>query len=118
MRERRLGRTLGIHGGSYPSISADGRYVAFHSYSANLVGGDTNNEYDVFVHDRQSGVTERVSIATGGGQGDGSSSDPAISADGRYVVFNSHSTNFVSGDTNNKYDVFVHDRQSGSTERA
>jgi Tol biopolymer transport system component len=109
--------TLGIHGGSYPSISADGRYVAFHSYSANLVGGDTNNQYDVFVRDRQSGVTERVSIATGGGQGDGTSEDPSISADGRDVAFMSLATNLVGGDTNSVEDIFVHDRQSGTTER-
>ncbi len=109
--------TLGIHGGGYPSISADGQYVAFHSYSANLVSGDSNNEYDVFVRDRQSGATELVSIATGGGQGNWGSFDPSISSDGRFVVFYSSASNFVAGDTNSVEDVFVRDRQNGTTER-
>ncbi len=99
------------------AISADGRFVAFHSYAANLVGGDTNGKFDIFVHDRQTGTTERVSVATGGGQADGDSVNPAISADGRFVAFYSNATNLVSGDTNGKNDVFVHDRQTGTTER-
>ncbi|ABQ88453.1 WD40 domain protein beta Propeller [Roseiflexus sp. RS-1] len=100
-----------------PSISADGRYVAFASLATNLVSGDTNNEQDIFVHDRQTGQTTRVSVATGGGQANLASSDPSISADGRYVAFESIASNLVSGDTNNTGDIFVHDRQTGATTR-
>jgi len=100
-----------------PSISADGRYVAFASLATNLVSGDTNNEQDIFVHDRQTGQTTRVSVATGGGQANGNSSNPSISADGRYIAFDSNASNLVSGDTNNTGDIFVHDRQTGATTR-
>ena len=107
------------NGGSYiPAISADGRFVAFYSFATDLVGADTNGFVDIFVHDRQTGTTERVSVATGGGQVTGSSYNPAISADGRFVAFESEASGFVSGDTNAAYDVFVHDRQTGTTERA
>jgi Tol biopolymer transport system component len=100
-----------------PSISADGHYVAFWSFASNLVAGDTNGSEDVFVHDRQSGATERVSVGSGGTQGNGRSNYPSISADGRYVAFSSEASNLVSGDTNGSHDVFVHDRQSGATAR-
>jgi len=100
-----------------PSISADGRYVAFASLATNLVSGDTNNTGDIFVHDRQTGQTTRVSVATGGGQANGNSSNPSISADGRYIAFDSNASNLVSGDTNNTGDIFVHDRQTGATTR-
>jgi Tol biopolymer transport system component len=100
------------------SISADGRCVAFESSATNLVAGDTNGHTDIFVHDRLSGTTERVSVASGGAQSnDGYSYRPSISADGRFVAFNSDATDLVLGDTNGAYDVFVHDRQSGITER-
>ena len=101
-----------------PSISADGRYVGFRSSASNLVTGDTNATNDIFVHDTQSGTTTRVSLATGGTEGDGSSSSPSISADGRYVAFASFATNLVSGDTNARVDIFVHDTQSATTTRA
>jgi Tol biopolymer transport system component len=109
------------NGNSYsPSTSIDGRYVAFHSHASNLVPGDTNGFYDVFVHDRITGATERVSVSTAGVQGNGDSSygyTPSISSDGRYVAFSSLATNLVSGDTNTFSDVFVRDRQNGTTER-
>ena len=106
------------NGVSYtPAISADGRFVAFYSNATNLVGGDTNGTSDVFVHDRQTGTTERVSVATGGAEANGGSSTAAISADGRFVAFHSDATNLVSGDTNGARDIFVHDRQTGTTER-
>jgi Tol biopolymer transport system component len=70
-----------------PSISADGRYVAFASAASNLVANDTNLWGDIFVRDRQLGVTERVSLATGGAEANGFCSRPSISADGRYVAF-------------------------------
>jgi Tol biopolymer transport system component len=98
-------------------ISADGRFVAFTSNASNLVPGDTNAVSDVFVHDRQTGTTERVSVDSAGNQGDGGSSSPSISADGRFVAFTSYATNLVSGDTNGGLHVFVHDRQTGTTER-
>ena len=102
---------------SEPAISADGRYVAFASDARQLVPGDSNNKSDIFVHDRQTGQTTRVSIATGGGQADESSHDPAISADGRYVAFVSYATNLVPQDTNQRNDIFVHDRQTMQTSR-
>ena len=70
-----------------PAISADGRFVAFGSDATNLVPGDTNGSDDVFVRDRQTGTTRRVSVGPGGVQGNGASFDPAISADGRFVAF-------------------------------
>jgi Tol biopolymer transport system component len=102
-----------------PSISADGRYVAFYSAATNLVSGDTNSSMDVFVHDFQTGATERVSVDSGGGQGNAGSGlyGIAISSDGRYVAFDSFASNLVGGDTNGHNDVFVHDRQTGTTER-
>jgi len=124
-----------------PSISADGRYVAFVSTATNLVGSDTNTSNDIFVRDRDTdadGVfdeagavsTTRVSLATGGIQANGGSAGPIISAYGRFVAFNSTASNLVTGDTNNcviviinpiNYncnDIFVHDRQTGNTVRA
>src|SRR5207249_3675999 len=99
------------------ALSADGRFVAFHSAATNLVADDTNGTTDVFVHDRQTGMTERVSVASDGTQGNNASSYPALSADGRFVAFDSDATNLVAGDTNGATDVFVHDRQTGTTER-
>jgi Tol biopolymer transport system component len=109
------GNGLSVH----PSLSADGRYVAFDSESSNLVRGDTNSTTDVFVHDRQSGKTSRISVASDGTQGDGFSivTSPSISANGRYVAFLSFATNLVSDDTNFAADIFVHDRKTGQTTR-
>jgi Tol biopolymer transport system component len=100
----------GNGGAGEPSISADGRFVAFGSWATNLVPDDTNGLDDVFVHDRRTGTTRRVSVATGGGQSAGNSFFPALSADGRSVAFTSHATNLVPGDTNGWSDVFVHTR--------
>lgn len=102
---------------SSPSISADGRYVAFVSSAADLVSADTNNSADVFVQDRRSHVTRRVSVGPHGRQGDGSSDEAAISADGRYVAFVSEASNLVPGDTNGVADVFVRDRKLHVTRR-
>jgi Tol biopolymer transport system component len=100
------------------AISSDGRYVVFTSRADNLVAGDSNSRVDAFVHDRLSGETSRESLASGGGQGNGSSSSPSISDDGRYVAFTSDSNNLVGvNDTNGVTDVFVHDRQTGGTTR-
>ncbi len=103
---------------SGPIISADGRYVAFYSSADNLVSGDTNLIRDVFVRDRQTNTTTRVSVSSSGVQGDKLSSDPTISSDGRYVCFYSDATNLVGGDTNLVRDVFVRDRQTNTTTRA
>jgi Tol biopolymer transport system component len=111
------GGTQGNQRSSNPTISGDGRYVAFVSYASNLVTGDTNNVGDIFVHDRQSGQTNRVSVASGGGQANDESIGPVITADGRYVAFTSDASNLVNGDTNGQDDVFVHDRQTGQTNR-
>ncbi len=108
----------GFWGSGKASISADGRYVAFESYARNLVPGDTNGTEDVFVHDRQTGVTERVSVGSSGAEGNYASLYPSISSDGRYVAFVSGATNLVPGDTNGFGDIFVHDRQIGATTRA
>jgi len=101
----------------YPSLSADGRFVAFTSRSTNLVPGDTNGSPDVFVHDRRTGTTERVSVDSAGIEGNFQSYGPALSADGRFVAFKSSATNLVPGDNNRADDVFVRDRQTGITER-
>lgn len=100
-----------------PAVSADGRFVAFSSASSNLVPNDTNRVTDVFVHDLLIGQTERVSVASDGSQANGASGFPALSADGRYVVFESAASNLVPNDTNNAYDIFIHDRQTRQTRR-
>lgn len=100
-----------------PSISSDGRYIAFDSQATNLVAGDTNGWSDVFVHNRQTGQTTRVSVDSLGNQGNNISRGPSISGDGRYVVFDSKASNLVTGDTGSYFDVFVHDRQTGETTR-
>jgi Tol biopolymer transport system component len=100
-----------------PSISSDGRFVAFSSSATNLVDDDTNYCEDVFVHDRQMRTTSRVSVAPDGTQSSGLSKFPAISSDGRFVAFASIANNLVEGDTNDARDVFVHDRQTGATTR-
>ena len=100
-----------------PSISADGLIVAFSSNATNLVPGDTNAKSDVFVHDRTTGTTTRVSVSSTGTQADGACTAAAISADGRFVAFLSAATNLVANDLNGKQDVFVHDRVLATTER-
>lgn len=96
-----------------PSLSTDGRFVAFQSLASNLVPGDTNGVSDIFVRDRVAQTTERVC----GVQGNGSSSAPAISADGNFVAFSSAATNLVPGDTNNQLDIFVCNRGTGAIQR-
>jgi Tol biopolymer transport system component len=95
-----------------PSISANGRFVAFASSATNLVANDTNGVSDIFVRDRDTSLTTRVSFALFAGQGSKRSINPVISADGRYVAFASEADNLVSGDTNNMEDIFLHDRNA------
>lgn len=101
----------------YSFISADGRYISFGSYATNLVSNDTNNKRDVFVHDRETEQTIRVSVSSDGIQSNRNSGESSISADGCYISFGSHATNLVAGDTNGEYDIFVHDRETGQTTR-
>ena len=103
-------------GSSWPAISGDGRYVAFCSW-AWLVPEDSNNVSDVFVRDRVAGTTTRVSVDSAGNEGDQMCDSTAITPDGRYVAFWSHATNLVAGDTNGFWDVFRHDRTTGTTTR-
>src|SRR6266496_3891546 len=106
------------NGRSYDSsaLSKDGRFVAFRSAATNLVSSDTNNTWDLFLHDQQTGQTTRVSVDSFGNQGNGGSFRPALSADGAVVAFDSDATNLVKGDTNNAGDIFVYDKQ-GQTRR-
>lgn len=99
-----------------PAISADGRFVAFETDADNLIIGDANGVSDIFVHDRQTGTTEQVSMGSGG-PGNGGSRSPAMSGDGRFIVFESDADNLVSGDSNNVADIFTRDRQTGTTTR-
>jgi Tol biopolymer transport system component len=98
-----------------PAISGDGRSVAFVSAASTVVPGDTNATEDVFVYDRATGVSERVSLSSDEGEGNGASYDPAISADGRYVAFTSAASSLTPGDENGEVDVFVRDREAGET---
>ncbi|OGO34487.1 MAG: hypothetical protein A2Z16_16545 [Chloroflexi bacterium RBG_16_54_18] len=97
-----------------PSISGDGRFVAFYSLATNLVSGDANGSPDVFVHDRQTRITKRISVSSDGTPGNGTSC--AISTNGRFVVFSS-SASMVPGDMNQTPDIYIHDLKTGSIER-
>jgi len=94
------------------AISGDGKFVAFASMASNLVADDTNQVWDIFVHDRLTGLTSRVSVANDGTQANAGSYGVSITADGRYVAFGSNATNLVSGDTNGVQDVYIYDRQT------
>ena len=121
-RQRPTGGTEAVGDSVAPDISADGRYVTFVS-AAFLTADDTNSFTcpgatvlgpscpDVFRHDRNTGTTIRVSVASGGAQADAASAAPQISGDGRYVVFESVATTLVAGDTNQRRDVFLRDVQ-------
>jgi Tol biopolymer transport system component len=102
---------------SSPSISGNGRFVAFDSLASNLVPGNANAYPDVFVHDLVNGTTVLVNVSSSGVQGNGDAYRPAISSDGGYVAFESVSTNLVPGDTNDDKDIFVHELASGQTTR-
>ena len=99
-------------GGEQVAMSADGRVVAFESDAA-LVPEDTNGRRDIYVHDRGAGTTQRVSVSSSGGQANAESIQPAMSADGRYVAFNSLASNLVAGG-GGTWHVYVHDRQTGA----
>ena len=123
----RRGRLLRLTAGANSwsdggSVNADGRYVAFTSNASNLVRGDTNRLPDVFVRDIRTGRTTRVSVTSAGKQAVGKrysngSNAPTISRDGRFVAFHSDTRNLVPGDTNNTFDIFVHDLVTRKTQR-
>jgi Tol biopolymer transport system component len=100
-----------------PKISGNGRYVVFASDANNLVPGDGNGRTDVFLRDLQTNTTELVSQRASDGPQGGTSTQPAINRDGRYVAFKSTSTNLVPGDTNGGSDVFLRDRTNGAVQR-
>ncbi|MCP3919393.1 MAG: calcium-binding protein [bacterium] len=100
-----------------PTVSADGSRVAFSSFASNLVAGDTNNAADVFVRDRSAGTTTRVSVSSSGAQAIERCDFPAMSADGNVVAFGSLSANLVPGDTNGRFDIFVHEVDTRTTTR-
>ena len=111
-------------GGARPTLSEDGSRLAFYSYAPDIVLGDTNGLWDIFVYYHASGVRTRVSLTSTGGernQGTESASRvvaPALSGDGRYVAFATTASNMVPGDTNGAQDVFVVDTQTGAVTRA
>jgi Tol biopolymer transport system component len=100
-----------------PGISADGRWVAFVSDSSDLVPGDTNGASDVFIRDRATGTTSRVSVDSAGAEADSGSFNPTLTGSGQFVVFNSDANNLVTGDANQQRDVFLRDLVAGTTER-
>jgi Tol biopolymer transport system component len=124
LRDQRAGTTVRVsvasdgsqaNGDNYaPAISANGRFVSWISLATNLVADDTNGAHDVFVHDLQTKTTNRVSVATDGSQARGASQNASLSADGRYVAFESEAPNLAPDIISQN--IFVHDRQTGVTE--
>ena len=111
--------TPGGAGSFEPSVSADGRFVAFSSEANNLVADDANNARDVYLHDRDTGDTILVSHAVGGGAGNGASDEPSISADGNFVAFRSVATNLVDGSpANTESDIYIWNRSTGNIQLA
>ena len=100
---------------STPRVSGDGQVITFRSSATNLVTGDTNAADDVFVHDRRTGQTTRVSVDSDGNEANRGSSWPSLSGDGRWVAFGSTATNLVDENARGAGDVFVHDRLTGTT---
>src|SRR5439155_26625178 len=127
VRDRTLGRTIlvslnrdGAHSGNgaslASSISADGRFVAFESLASDLVANDTNNASDIFVRDLIAGTTTLASVSANGvSPGNGASSWPVMSPDGRFILFESRASNLVLNDLNNAGDLFVRDIAARTT---
>jgi Tol biopolymer transport system component len=102
---------------NWPSVSANGRFVAFSSWANNLVPNDGNDQSDIFVRDLVTGATRLVSVASDGTQANGTSFTPSISADGDVIAFESTASNLVSNDTEGHGDIFVHVMSTGRTTR-
>ncbi|NNE72603.1 MAG: hypothetical protein HKN26_02980, partial [Acidimicrobiales bacterium] len=98
------------------ALSEDGRFAAFASFAGDLVPNDNNGVKDIFVRDHQTGVTELISLSMNGGSANGTSGQPDITPDGRFVVFWSFGDDLVPGDTNGGSDVFVFDRDTDTME--
>lgn len=122
----RIGGTLelisqdsnGVQGNStstLPSISDDGRFVAFGSLSTNLISNDNNGLADIFLRDRLNNTTTRISVSSSGLEANSSSFEPSLSSDGSQIAFRSYASNLVNGDLNSFADIFLHDRMSGGT---
>lgn len=109
------GRINGV--ANEPSISANGNYIAYQAFASNIVPNDNNNAYDVFLWDRTTGTSRLVSATSSGSPGNEESAGVSISADGRYVAYDTLATNLVPGDTNETNDVLVWDRYDGSNRR-
>jgi len=101
----------------FPSVSENGQWIAFQSDAFNLVANDNNSTTDIFLHQRDAAHTIMVSINNQGEQGNSTSSEPSISADGRYIAFHSYANNLISNDTNKKSDIFVYAREAGTVSR-
>jgi len=99
-----------------PSMSADGRFIAFQGLSPDLTPGDANGQHDIFLHDAWQATTTLISSTPSGVSGDGASTSPRISADGQWIVFTSEASNLVAGDVNGVADVFVRNVASGVTQ--
>ena len=95
----------------FPSISADGRFIAFESRASNLVAGDSGVVTDIFLYDLDAGTLRSITA-----NGNDDSRRPAISADGRFVAFESRATNLVADDTNGAFDIFVYDAVTDTLE--
>ncbi len=115
---RSTGGSVGDGDSGDLQMSGDGRFVVFASKAANLVSGDSNGFYDVYLRDTVLDTCERISTGLGGVEPDGDCRWPAVSEDGRWVVYGSHASNLVAGDANLAPDVFRYDRTSGTTTRA
>ncbi len=96
-------------------ISADGRFVAFQSFSDDIVAGDTNLTSDIFVLDRVTNIYQRVSTSSNGTQANGSSERRSISDDGRFIVFDSRASNLTADGGVTSFNIFLKDRLTGQT---
>ena len=125
VRDHTMGQTTmvsvsseGVQGNGlsrFPSISAEGRYVAFQSTADNLMADDTDRDWDIYVHDRETGQTTLISVSSDGVKGNDWSMNPSISSDGRYIAFESLADNLITDDTNLRKDIFVYDRDTEKT---
>lgn len=98
-----------------PSLSSDGRFVAFNSLASNLVPNDTNNTGDILIYDNTLGTLERI-LGRDGAEVNGSLATPNMSSDGRFIVFVGNASNLVSGDTNDYGDMFIYNRETATTQ--